>query len=389
MRQLVVQASSNVGDAGAVTDDGIAIALLRRCGRRALTPDGLDALREVAALCHGHDWDDVLGLARQHGLASLVFKHLAQAGLLPVVPTHIAAELRSAYCATLVTNRRLEIELGKIAVAFAARGVAVLPLKGVTLAARYYQEIALRPSHDIDVLVMREQLEQCLLALRDIGYLPKEGAGKALDFDVLYYLELDYRSGDGVRVEPHLELARLPAYRAALAVEQVWAHAQAITVGGVGALYLHPWDELQYLSVHYSVPHQANRLIWLVDIAELVRSPSSGWDWDGFVRETIARGLAAPVAVALQHAHDQLALELPPAVMPLLLAAAATPREREAWAAAHASSSDVGRLSRHFLSLPSVAEKGAFLWGAARVGGHKAARHLHHAFAARYRRVRR
>ena len=388
MRQLAVQISSHVGDVGAITNDGIAIALLRRCGRHTLTPDGLDALRDVVSLCHGHDWDDVLGLARQHGLASLVFKHLAQAGLLPAVPTHIAAELRSAYCATLVTNRRLEIELDKIAVAFAARGVAALPLKGVTLAARYYQEIGLRPSHDIDVLVRREQLEQCLLALRDLGYLPKAGAGKALDFDVLYYLELDYRSSDGVRVEPHLELARLPKYRAALAVEQVWARAQAITVGGVDVLYLHPWDELQYLSVHYSVPHQANRLIWLVDIAELVRSASSDWDWDGFVRETITRGLAAPVAVALQHARDQLDLELPPAVMPLLLAAAATPREREAWSAAHASSSDAGRLSRHLLSLPSVAEKGAFLWGAARVGGHKAARHLHRAFAARYRRVR-
>ncbi|MEO7002063.1 MAG: nucleotidyltransferase family protein [Ktedonobacterales bacterium] len=384
MQRLAVHAPETTETTPAVSDDGRALKLLRQCGRRELTPEQLAAVRALSADLSSQEWVAMLGLARQHGLASLVFTHLAHAGALPLAPTSIASALRNAYCTTLVTNRQLEIERDKVIAVFARYGVEALLLKGVTLAARYYSEIALRPSHDIDVLVRREQVGHCLRALRDMGYAPKAGKGKALDFGVLYYLELDYRNRAGVRVEPHLALARLPEYRAALAVAQVWARAQTIDIRGVAARYLHPWDELWYLSVHYSVPHEASRLIWLVDIAEVVRAQSQasdstdpgGWDWEGFVGETITHGLAMPVVIALQQARDLLELELPAQVIPALLAAAATPRERQAWLAAHSSSSDIGRLSRHLLSLPGAREKLAFLWGAGIVGMRKVRRYI-------------
>lgn len=376
MQYLAVQAPAPTSERPQTgTGEGDALALIRQCGRHELPLDGRVRLRALAARLGPTDWDAVPRLARQHGLGPLVFKHLAEADLLADVPAGAVAELREAYCAALVTNRRLEIERDRLAAILAGRGVEVLLLKGVTLAARYYRTIALRPSSDLDVLVRREQLASCLQVLRDAGYSPQEGAGKPLDPYVLYYLELDYRSSGGVRIEPHLALARLPAYRRALSVEQVWARALTIDAGGVAVRYLHPWDELRYLSVHYSVPHQASRLIWLVDIAELVRAhtvpDADAWDWDGFVRETIQRGLAAPVAVALQHARDQLDLELPPVVLPMLREAAATRHEQKAWIASHAGSSDLARLSGHLLSLPSVTEKLAFAWGAGRIGGQR------------------
>lgn len=376
MQSLAIQAPTPISARSQTgTSAGHALALMRQCGRRELPPDGRAGLRALAASFGPTAWDNVPGLARQHGLGPLVFKHLAETELLEGIPAGVVAELRAAYCAALVTNRRLEIERDRLAALLAARGVEVLLLKGVTLAARYYRNIALRPSSDLDVLVRREQLASCLQALRDAGYAPQEGAGKPLDPYVLYYLELDYRSSAGVRVEPHLALARLPAYRQALAVEQVWARALPIEMGGVAARYLHPWDELRYLSVHYSVPHQASRLIWLVDIAELVRTHTApgadAWDWEGFVRETIQRGVAMPVAVALQHARDQLDLDLPPLVLPALHAAAVTRHERKAWVASQAASSNLARLSGHLLSLPTVAEKLAFAWGAGRIGGQR------------------
>lgn len=377
MQHLAVQAPALAFErtqTGTSKED--AFALIRQCGRRELSCDGLAALRARAAGFGSADWDGVARLARLHGLEPLVFEHLARAELLADVPAGVVAALRSAYCAALVTNRRLEIERDRLAAILAARGIEVLLLKGVTLAARYYRNIALRPSSDLDVLVRREQLARCLRALCDTGYVPESGAGKPLDPYVLYYMELDYRSSAGVRVEPHLALARLPAYRKALAAQQVWARALTIDAGGVAVRYLHPWDELRYLSVHYSVPHQASRLIWLVDIAELVRTQTAAdaarWDWAGFVRETIERGLATPVLVTLQHARDQLDLDLPESVLPTLRAAAATRREHKAWIAAHAASSNLARLSGHLLSLPSLTEKLAFVWGAGRIGGQRA-----------------
>ena len=371
----------------AATESVGPLSLIRQCARCELSPDARAALLKASERLSPSEWGSVPGLARQHGLAPLVFAHLAQADALPLPPVGVVAELRAAYCEALVTNRRLEIELGRLLAAFKEQHVEALALKGVTLAARYYPTSALRPSSDIDVLVKREQLSACLRALRTLGYAPEEGAGKPLDFDVLYYLELDYRNARGMRVEPHLELARLPAYRAALPVAQVWERAETLTIGGVPVRYLHPWDELWYLSLHYGVPHQAQRLIWLVDIAELVRKHADGasegvaanWDWEGFVAATIQRGLAMPVGVALQQARDLLDLALPAPVMAQLLAAAATPAEQERWRAAHASPADFDRLRQHLLSLPTIPEKLAFVWGAGIVGARKTCRRLNNA----------
>jgi hypothetical protein len=373
-------------EAHTASDDGNAIALVRWCGRVVLSDEARDALRTLAPSLSVRDWDVVLFLARRHGLAPLVFKHLAETGLLAHVPGSVAAELRADYCATLVTSRRLEIERGRVLAALAERGIEVLLLKGVTLATRYYHEVALRPSNDLDVLVQREQARRCLRALRALGYRPLAGAGRLLDAYVLYYLELDYHHNNGVRIEPHLALARLPAYRKALAVDEVWRRALHLTIDGVPTRYLHPWDELWYLSVHYSVPHEARRLIWLVDIAELLRTHQGDWDWDwdGFVDATIERGLALPVSVTLRHARDELGVRLPPGVLERLQAAAAARREQTAWHTAHAESSNLARLGGHLLSLPGIVQKFAFIWGMVVVGGPEVMGKLGHALHVRW-----
>jgi hypothetical protein len=251
-----------------------------------------------------------------------------------------------------------------------------MPLKGVTLAARYYPEIALRPVSDIDLLVRRHQLNGCLRALRQVGFSPSPGHGRALNFKVLYNLELRYLKQDGLCVELHTGLARLPAYNAALSITRIWERAEPIQVGGWPARYLSPVDELRYLSLHYAVPHRAERMVWLVDIAELIRARAAEWDWEAFVGETVALGLAAPLAVALGRARELLGLDIPAEVTAGLTAAAATPRERRTWQAAHAPLSDAGRFGGHLRALRGPVEQLAFIGGAATVAARKAHRRV-------------
>src|SRR5262249_46646985 len=160
--------------------------------------------------------------------------------------------LKAAYCNTLVGNRRLQRELSTILAACAARQVEVLPFKGVALAARYYQELALRPVGDLDLLVQRADVARCVEAIGAGGFRPVPGYGSPLDPQVLRFFVMQYAKERGPTVEVHLALCRLPPYHRGLAVTAVWRRAEVISLWGQPARYLAPQDELRYLSFHYA-----------------------------------------------------------------------------------------------------------------------------------------
>src|SRR5262249_29087581 len=232
---------------------------------------------------------------------------------------------------------------------------------GVGLAERYYQEAALRPVRDLDILVRRPDVAGCVQALEKAGYRPVPGYGKLLDADVLRYFVLQYTKDRGPTVELHLRLCRQRPYADGLSVARVWGRALPIELWGQPARYLDPGDELRYLSYHYAAQHREKRLIWLVDIVELLETLPPTWDWSRFVDDTIACGLAAPVAVTLGHARDVLALRLPPTVFERLTAAALTRRERVSWRQSQLQFSHPIRLGRHLMMLQDAAERWTLL----------------------------
>ncbi len=290
-----------------------------------------------------------------------MFKHVAQARLLAALPEAVKEELRSAYGWALVVNRTLQIELGKALADLAARRVEVIPLKGVVLAARYYPELALRPASDIDLLVRPGDVALCTQALAVLGYAARGGSENLQGRHALHFLELQYTKSNGAIIELHTTLARAPSYRKSLSLPAVWARSQVRSVHGQDIRCLDVQDELRYLCLHYAAQHHAERLFWLVDVAQILDASRSAWNWDAFVQGTVASGLATPVAVTLADAAGKLGLSVPPGALDRLHAATATARERTAWQLAHAEFASVGRVSRHLLALPGPRAKLAFL----------------------------
>jgi len=309
---------------------------LLRCGRRELGDEALGRLRAAGERLDAADWTWLLSTANAEGMAPLVFKHAAGAGLLAAMPADIAAELRRAYAQTLVNNRRMLTALGALLDELAARGVEALALKGPALARRLYGEPALRPMRDLDLLVRRPDVPLACDALRRLGYAPPAGSGRPTGFNAQTHAVVEYERADGPKIEVHWELFGSAAYRRALPAAEAWRRAGRIQIAGRPARYLDTADELRYLSVHAAAEHHLERLIWSVDIAELAGALPGPWDWGGFVRGTITAGLALPVAVALSHCHRALDLALPSGVLDELVRAAGAPGERATWARAQA-----------------------------------------------------
>lgn len=349
------------------------------CGRCELAPDERTALVDLGRMLPPQEWIAVATLAQHHHMGPLVFKHVAEAGLLPIVPTDTAASLKHAYCTALVNNRRAQLDLEALLAELRERQVEAIAVKGVALAARHYHTIALRPANDIDLLVRRRDLSRAISALHALGYCPAPGMSRRLDFRVLRFLEMHYTKANGPTVELHLELVRNQGYQTVLAVPQLFARSQPLSVGREVVRYLDPADELRYLSLHCTVQHRFNPLyeywLWNVDLAVLMRSLPSEWDWERFIGETRELSVALPVALALARTRDLLGIELPAAVWQALAVAARAPDEMANWRKANTRFSNPAHLWRHLMSLRGAAEKSMFVVGVG-LGGLEIARRL-------------
>ena len=343
------------------------VRFVELCGRRSLPPALADQLRELGAGLSATEWQQVLFAATAHGMAPLVFLHAAQVGLLASLPPAVAGGLGDSYRQTLVTNRGLQREQETILSALAARGVAAIPVKGITLAARYYGDLAVRPIHDIDLLVRRGQVRQAGQILKGLGYAPLYGHTRPGNFAALLEAELSYARDEGAKVELHWELTQRPAYRGGLPASAAWRRTQMTELHGRMFRQLSASDELRFLCAHCTVDHPVTRsgirMIWLVDIVELVQALPGDWDWPGFIQETIALGLAAPVAVALAHCQALLDLDLPPEALEALRAAAATPEERTRWRTAQTNIFSADGLRVRLGALRDAGELATFLRG--------------------------
>ncbi|HEU5441682.1 MAG TPA: nucleotidyltransferase family protein [Ktedonobacterales bacterium] len=336
---------------------------IRACGRSVLSPERLARLRAAGLGLSHDDWYDVLGVAIRGGMESLAYTHAAAAGLLDGMPEQIVEALKGAYITTLTDNLRLRNEQLRLLDGLRERNVPAVPFKGIALALRYYGEpsLALRPVGDMDLLIHRADAEAAAAALRAMGYAPLYGDGGPHSFEALRNAALVYRRvPDGPMVELHWRLASVPPYAQRFAATDVWARLGTQEIAGRTVPYLTPGDELRYLCFHYAAQHQAARLIWLVDIAELVRAlprVAPEWSWQAFAEETRALGLALPVVVALERAVRLVGLEFPEWVLDALAVAAAQPAERGAWRAAQEDFYHPASLARRLRVLDSHRER--------------------------------
>jgi hypothetical protein len=199
-----------------------------------------------------------------------------------------------------------------------AAGIPALPLKGICLALRYYDDIAARYAGDIDLLVPRAEVDRADDVLRGLGYLrvankTRTVVGESFEEDTDYRLHYIYISRDGVPLELHFQLHNNPDVLA-VDVAGVIAEGMSVAVGGT-RLPIMP-DDLQFvfLATH-GARHEWVRLQWLCDIAVMMKRarPGEVAGWLAFAKR---HSLTNPVVQAMVLAERLFALPPTPEIAP-------------------------------------------------------------------------
>jgi hypothetical protein len=242
--------------------------LLCALARKELSVDRRE--RVAGWNCSAVDWSEFLSLAEHHGVLPLVARNLIECGV--DVPPDLDRSLRAAYDANLRRSLWFSAELARIATHFESRQLRVVPYKGPVLAQSLYGDPGLRSFSDLDFLVSPADFEPAKKTLAEIGYRPSKELSPAVE---RLWLRTGYeRAFDGAAGKYLVELqwAMLPRfYGVDLDVNDLLARAGRTVVGGCEVPCLLPEDSLLVLCLH-AAKHLWTRLIWLVDIAETLRT---------------------------------------------------------------------------------------------------------------------
>jgi hypothetical protein len=253
------------------------------------------------------EWDSLLRLADQHGTSSLLYQNLAP--LVNVIPSAVLASLRQSYERNIHKSLFLTRELIRILDCLDGLGIEVIPYKGVVLSEAYYGDMALRQSGDMDLFVRKQDVARIKSAVRDLGYTPRVLIPEDAEQDYIasgYECTFDSPAGKNLL---ELQWALQPRFYAVdFDMDGLFERAVNVTVAGRRVKTPSPEDLLLVLSIH-AAKHVWGRLIWLCDIAQILKRDNLNWDW--IQAQARDLGIARILHITLLLANRLLATTIP------------------------------------------------------------------------------
>lgn len=252
---------------------------------------------QLAALVPTLELDALITQCARHGVSAYVGDAFARAGVsLP----HAAQTALSLDARVTVShgakNKRL---LLSVLDALARHGITPIALKGFGLASRLYDSPLGRPSTDVDVLVLPEEVPVVHRALTALGL--KHQPDPALG-DVLEEHHHHAFAGPAGLVEVHFRLFAgfgMATYDDAAVQARAWP----AVLERRAVRYLGAEDEFLYLAVH-AANHAFLRASWLVDLQRFAMKSPPRWERVAELAHEV--GFTVPYAAAL----DALSLAL-------------------------------------------------------------------------------
>jgi hypothetical protein len=277
------------------------------------------------------DWQPFARACEDHQVAPFVFCQLKDRG--HDVPPGLLEYLRRRYFEISARNYRLAKEAVDLALLLQEQGIAVLAYKGPAVAIAAYGDLALRQYQDIDLVIRHRDLRGALDLLVRRGFEITADSCRPDDpREVARSHEVTLAApGKSYFVDLHWRLAPKQPRAFCPDVEKMWDRIETVQLPH-GSVSTFCREDLFLALCCHGTGHQWCPLKWLLDIAEILRSPA-GLDWDRIETMTFAQPLArASVSLAVLLAHDLLHAPMPDALPRVL---AVTERTRSITSAIH------------------------------------------------------
>lgn len=264
------------------------------------------------------DWRKVFYSACRHGIAALMYHNLKQIDCLRSIPLTQRHYFEASYYITEKHNICLWEAVNEVLQNFKAARIKVIVLKGAALAETVYQNIALRPMADIDLLVKKEDLYRTEITLLNLGYAVPERyryREKKRLYEENHHLPPYVKGKKGICIEVHWNIER-PSSLFQIDIDGMWKRARPAKIANVEVLVLSPEDLILHLCLHASFHHKFRvKLRHICDISETIQHYQDEIDWKQLLSITNEYGISKFIYCTLSLTKKMLGTEIPDDVL--------------------------------------------------------------------------
>lgn len=210
--------------------------------------------------------------ACEHGVIAILYQNLKDLELLGGMDGAARDRLERVYLDHIFRDQLIFDISQRIASAAASSSLDVIFLKGITISKRYYPDSSLRFSSDIDLLIGAEDIDDFKELLQSMGFKMDRPDLESLRRNEKSELRFIAQQHP-LAVEIHWNFINSKSLRKNLSYPEtyIWTESGTMMLGEVPIRTLSPEQLATYLCVHMAHHHQMSRLIWLVDLVQIVR----------------------------------------------------------------------------------------------------------------------
>jgi len=320
------------------------------------------ASREWQNLLLGQDldWPSLANYASRIGLSPLLYDTVKETPDL-AIPIETERFLKQSYHATATFNLFALHELSNVLDIVAPLNIPVVILKGAALLHSAYDNFALRPMVDLDLLIHFATLEQTMETLANAGYLEQQPM-PFHNYQGLFWNEVLLVSSGAskMQVELHWNLVDIPYYARKLTTEKLMARSRIIHAEGEELFLLAPDDQILHLCIHNTYHHRNLLERSFVDIAFAADQYADEIDWDRLVMTAIENDMTRAVMTNLTLASKEWFAPVPAEILRQLGIPGIQFRER---LFIIGQRSEFLKLGRTLITVPGIKSKILFIMG--------------------------
>lgn len=254
------------------------------------------------------DWEYFSNLAVHHAVLPLIYRYLSNT-CESYIPETLLGEFRHYFQLNLGSSYVLARKLLDILALFKENALAAFAFKGPSLAMIAYKDLTLRPFSDLDIFVPKKDVFKAKSLLEQQGFTLTypEPDKDALEWVQSHYHYTFIKEEGDLVVEIHWGIA--PRFLVPpLDEPSWWQQNHQVKLLNTPVPRFSPEDQLLLLCVHGS-RHQWERLIWICDIALLVKHETI--DWSRLLARAQSLRCERMVYLGLLLAHQVLDAPLP------------------------------------------------------------------------------
>lgn len=173
-------------------------------------------------------------------------------------------------------------ELIRLSKLFKSHHLGFIPIKGPLLSWRLHNDVAVRYSNDLDILVKPEDLFRVIKVLKEDGYqtihfdLPASGSKKKVIMKLNNQIGLIHQQKK-IPVEVHWRLINLEVCPIARLDKLINQNTESVIIHNEAFSVFNKEFELVFLIIHGAI-HKWSRLKWLHDIVAFSKDEQLDWD---------------------------------------------------------------------------------------------------------------